>query len=84
MFHFGLGLETLEYIVDDSPWKQGRYSPGHHLPVVPSSYLYDSLHRPDHVLVLAWNFADSIIQKHQAFRDSGGRFIIPLPDVKVV
>ena len=83
MFHFGLGPETLEYLIDDSPLKQGLYSPGHHLPVVPSSLLYDASHRPDDVLLLAWNFAEPIMKKHRAFLDAGGRFIIPLPHVEV-
>ena len=83
MFHFGLGPETLEYVIDDSPLKQGLFTPGHHLPVVSSSYLYDARHRPDAALILAWNFAEPIIAKHRAFLDSGGRFIIPLPRVEV-
>ena len=83
MFHFGLGPETLAYIIDDSPLKQGLYSPGHHIPVVPSSHLYDAAHRPDVVLILAWNFADSIMKKHQPFRDAGGRFVVPLPHVEM-
>ena len=82
MFHFGLGPDTLEYIIDDSPLKQGFFSPGHHIPVVPSSHLYDG-HRPDHVLILAWNFADSIMKKHEAFARAGGTFIVPLPRVEV-
>ncbi len=84
MFHFGLGPEVIEYLIDDSPWKQGRYSPGHHLPVVPSTYLYDAAHQPDHVVILAWNFAESIMATHQAFIDHGGRFIVPLPQLQVV
>ena len=83
MFAFGIGPETLECIIDESPWKQGRYSPGHHLPVVPPSVLYDGANRPDYALILAWNFAESIIAKHQPFRDAGGRFIIPLPRLEV-
>lgn len=83
MFAFGIGPETLECIIDESPWKQGRCSPGHHLPVVPPTVLYDEANRPDYALILAWNFAESIIAKHRAFRDAGGRFIIPLPRVEV-
>jgi SAM-dependent methyltransferase len=83
MFHFGLGAETLEYVIDDSPLKQGLYTPGHHIPVVPSSYLYDAARRPDYALILAWNFADSIMGKHARFREHGGRFIVPLPTVAV-
>ncbi len=84
MFHFEIGPGTIEYLVDDSPLKQGRYSPGHHIPVVPSSWLYDPAHRPDAVVILAWNFAEPIIAKHQAFLKQGGRFIVPLPNVEVI
>lgn len=83
MFHFGLGPEALEYVIDDSPLKQGLYTPGHHIPVVPSSYLADAGRRPDYALILAWNFADSIIAKQEPFRATGGRFIVPLPTVEV-
>ncbi len=81
MFHFGLGPQMLRYLIDDSPLKQGLYSPGHHLPVVPSSALYDPAQAPEEVLILAWNFAESIMKTHQPFRDRGGRFIVPLPTV---
>lgn len=84
MFHFSLGAGTLAYIVDDSPLKQGLFSPGHHIPVVPSSHLYDAAHRPDAALILAWNFAEPIMKAHQRFKDAGGRFIVPLPRVEVV
>jgi hypothetical protein len=50
--------------------------------VVPSSELY--LRKPDYVLILAWNFAQSIISKHAVFHDQGGRFIVPLPRVEVI
>ncbi len=83
MYHFGLGPQSLDYILDDSPWKQGLYTPGHHIPVVPTSWLYEDARRPDAVLILAWNFAKSIMKKHQAFKNDGGCFIVPLPDVEV-
>jgi len=83
MYHFGIGPETLNAIIDDSPWKQGLFSPGQHLPIVPSSVLDDDARRPDYALILAWNFAEPIITKHQAFCDVGGRFIIPLPRVAI-
>jgi hypothetical protein len=83
MFHFGMSSTTFDYIVDDSPLKQGLYSPGLHIPIVPSSHLYEAEHVPDYVVVLAWNFADSIIRNHQRFRDNGGHFIVPLPALVV-
>ena len=67
----------LSFIVDDNPRKQNTYSPGHHVPVLPSEALYEK--KPDYVLILAWNYADPIMKKHQRFSDQGGHFIIPLP-----
>ena len=82
MYHFQLNAAQIEFIVDDSEWKQGLYSPGLHIPVVASSEIYRQ--RPDCLLVLAWNFADPIISKHQAFRDAGGTFIVPLPEMRLI
>jgi len=81
MYHFGIGADLIDYIVDDSPLKQGLFSPGMHIPVVPSSAIYDR--KPDYVVVLAWNFATPIMEKHREYSRAGGRFIIPLPDVKI-
>ncbi|MEE9316694.1 MAG: class I SAM-dependent methyltransferase [Rhodospirillales bacterium] len=80
MYHFGLGPETVDFIVDDSPLKQGLYTPGHHIPVLPTAELY--VRRPDYALILAWNFAQPIMDKHSAFREAGGRFIVPLPTLE--
>jgi len=82
MLHFGIGPEFVDFIVDDSPLKQGLYSPGYHIPVVPSKEI-DGRH-PDYLVILAWNFADSIIAKHAEFRRQGGFFIIPVPAVQIV
>ena len=82
MLHFGIGPEFVDFIVDDSPLKQGLYSPGFHIPVVPSTEI-DRGH-PDYLVVLAWNFADSIIAKQAEFRRKGGLFIIPVPTVRTV
>ena len=79
MHHFDLGPETIDFIIDDNPLKQGLLSPGLHIPVVPSKALYDR--RPDDVVVLAWNFAKPIMRNHRAFAEQGGRFIVPLPEL---
>ena len=81
MYHFGIGPDVIDFIVDDSPLKQGLYSPGMHIPVVPSSAIYDK--KPDDIVILAWNFAASIMEKHKSFRESGGQFIVPLPILEV-
>jgi len=78
---FGIGREYLDFVVDRSPHKQGRYMPGVHLPIdAPSRLLRD---RPDFVLLLTWNFADEILEQQAEFRQRGGRFIIPVPEVRV-
>ncbi len=82
MYHFGIEPGLVDFIVDDSPLKQGLYSPGMHIPVVPGSELYAQ--KPDYVIILAWNFALPIIDKHAAFRERGGHFIVPLPRVEVI
>lgn len=81
MYHFCIGEDIIDFIVDDSPLKQGLYSPGKHIPVVPSKAIYDK--KPDYIVILAWNFADPIIEKHRAYLETGGNFIVPLPNLKI-
>lgn len=80
--YFGIGTEILDYVVDDNAWKQGLYTPGKRIPVVSPQYLYEN--RPDYLLILAWNFTQSIIKNHEKFSKSGGRFIIPVPFPKII
>lgn len=82
MYHFKLTADDINYIVDDNPLKCGLFSPGLHIPVDNPSRIYSE--KPEYILILAWNFADSIIAKHAAFLEMGGRFIVPLPDLKIV
>jgi SAM-dependent methyltransferase len=82
MYHFDIGPELIDFIIDDSPLKQGLYSPGMHIPVLSSAAIAEK--KPDYLVVLAWNFASSIIAKNAAFREAGGRFIIPLPTIEVI
>ena len=82
MYHFSLDSTMIDYIVDDSPLKQNLYTPGFHIPVVDSSMLEKN--RPDYLLILAWNFSESIINKNKAFHDAGGKFIIPLPKLEII
>lgn len=81
MHHFGLGADVIDFIVDDSPLKQGLFTPGLHVPVVHPGVLEER--RPDYLVIFAWNFAEPIMAKQQAFARRGGRFIVPLPEVAV-
>ena len=78
----GLGTETLDYVIDRSPYKQGRYTPGSHLPILPPEKLITD--PPDYLLILAWNFADEIMAQQDAYKQAGGRFILPVPTPRVV
>ncbi len=81
LYHFEL-QDKLSFIVDDNPIKQGLYSPGAHIPVLPSSALQTE--KPDLVVILAWMYADVMINKSQAYLEAGGEFLRPLPEVRVV
>ena len=78
----GIDRELLKYVVDRNPLKIGRYTPGTHVPVKPVSELEND--PPDYLLVLAWNFADEIMQQQIEYARRGGRFIIPVPEPRVI
>ncbi|EKD87572.1 MAG: hypothetical protein ACD_36C00018G0001 [uncultured bacterium] len=80
--YFGIGTDYINYIIDDSPYKQGLYSPGKHIPVVASAML--AKQKPDYLLLLAWNFAKPIMEKLQDYQHQGGKFIVPVPRPKTV
>jgi SAM-dependent methyltransferase len=80
--HFGIGADILDFIVDDNPLKQGMFTPGNHIPIGPTSLIYER--RPDYVLILAWNFAASIMERQARYAREGGQFILPMPEPKIV
>jgi SAM-dependent methyltransferase len=79
---FGLGRETLDFVADRSTYKQKRLTPGTHLPIVPTEWLQEKM--PDYTLLLTWNFADEILEQQSAYRKKGGRFIVPIPAVRII
>ncbi len=78
----GIDTRLVDFIVDRNPLKVGLYTPGTHIPVKPVSALDRDF--PDYVVILAWNFAEEIMRDLKAYAASGGRFILPIPQAKVV
>jgi SAM-dependent methyltransferase len=79
---FGIGTERIDFVADRSDHKQGRFMPGVHIPIVGPEKLLEEM--PNEVLLLAWNFADEILEQQAGYRTRGGRFIIPVPVPEVV
>ena len=80
--HFGIGTDLVAYVVDRNPAKQGRLMPGSRLPIRPPEEIART--RPDYVLILPWNLKDEIMEQMRHIRDWGGRFIIPVPSVRIL
>ena len=79
---FGIGSETLDFVVDRSPHKQGLFMPGVRIPIAPPARLLEEL--PPFALLLTWNFADEILRQQDEYRRKGGQFILPLPVVRLI
>ena len=80
--YFGIGGDSLDFIVDRSTYKQGKFTPGTHLEILPTEELLSR--NPDYTLLLTWNFAEEILSQQSAYREAGGKFIIPLPEPRIV
>jgi len=77
----GIG-KMLDFIVDDSPEKQGKFTPGDHILVMPTDTIYKK--KPDYLFILAWIHAKKIIRDNKKYVDDGGHFIICFPEVKII
>jgi hypothetical protein len=78
----GIRPDSLPYVCDAAPSKQGKYLPGSHIPILPPSALKDF--RPDLVLILPWNIADEIRQQTGFIREWGGKFVTAVPSLRVL
>ncbi len=80
--YFGIDENYLDFIVDKAEEKQGLYTPGTHFLVYPPEKIYQE--KPDYLLILCWNIADEVIEQLKDYHDTGGKFIIPIPHIKIV
>jgi hypothetical protein len=77
----GIGRDSIEYTVDRSPYKQGRFLPGSHIPIYRPERIRET--KPDYVVILPWNLRDEIMQQLQFIREWGGHFVVPIPKVAI-
>jgi hypothetical protein len=80
--YIGIDNNVIDFVVDRSPHKQGFLLPGTRIPILPTDELLKRT--PDYTIVLAWNFAEEILAQQDEYRRRGGRFIVPIPEVKIV
>jgi hypothetical protein len=77
----GIRSDLLAYTVDRNPYKQGKFLPGSHIPIHSPEHIGET--RPDYVLILPWNLRDEIMQQLAFIREWGGKFVVPIPSVRV-
>ena len=83
LLHYcGIGKDLIEYTVDRSPYKQGRFLPGSHIPIYHPDRIGET--KPDYIVILPWNLKDEIMEQLQFIREWGGRFVVPIPGVAVL
>jgi hypothetical protein len=77
----GIRTDFIDFTVDRSVYKQGKFLPGTHIPIYPPEAIREA--RPDYLLILPWNFKDEIMKQMAHIREWGGRFVVPIPEVRV-
>ena len=78
----GIGKDLIQYTVDRSTYKQGRYLPGSRIPIFHPDRIRET--KPDFVVILPWNLKNEIVEQLKFIRDWGGRFIVPIPNVEIL
>jgi C-methyltransferase-like protein len=77
----GVGKDLIDYTVDRSPYKQGHFLPGTHIPIFSPDRIKETM--PDFLLILPWNLQNEIMDQMKFIRQWNGRFVVPIPEVRV-
>jgi hypothetical protein len=77
----GIRTDFIDYTVDRNPYKQGKFLPGTHIPILHPDRIKET--KPDYLMILPWNFKDEIMAQMSGIREWGGRFVVPIPEVTV-
>jgi len=77
----GIRTDFIDYTVDRNPYKQGKYTPGTHIPIYPPEWIRET--KPDYLLIFPWNLREEIMSQTAYIREWGGKFIVPIPQLTV-
>lgn len=77
----GVRTDFIDYTVDRNPYKQGKYTPGTHIPILEPERIRET--RPDFLLILPWNLKEEIVAQNAFIRDWGGKFVVPIPELAI-
>jgi hypothetical protein len=80
--YVGIRTDFIDYVVDRNPRKQGLFTPGTHIPILAPEKIFET--KPDYILILPWNIKDEVMEQMKGVRDWGGKFIVPIPEPKVL
>ncbi|MGD8963268.1 MAG: SAM-dependent methyltransferase, partial [Desulfobacterales bacterium] len=78
----GVKRDLIEFVVDASPHKRGKFTPGSHIPIVSPSALIK--YQPDWVVIFPWNIANEVIRQQGSVRDWGGKFVVAVPELELL
>jgi hypothetical protein len=78
----GIRTDFLDYTVDRSPHKQGRYTPGTHIPILHPDRIRET--KPDYLFILPWNLKSEIVAQNHFIREWGGKFVVPIPELRIL
>ena len=78
----GISSDLVNYVIDKNPAKQGKYTPGSHIPILDESFLFNN--KPDYVVILPWNLKEEVVHQLKDIRSWGGKFVVLIPHLEII